>query len=156
MKAELTQENKAKFFAMYYDQCVLLQASFVKGIDLVAITCDNELTRFGETAYLELKNLSQISDDDAIEVGRMTGCWSRRELNECGDEIKDLLKDYGVLFCSGVGKEWGLRMSCPFAGNLQDIIDATDFLRSRGYALPWMGLSIDELGEAGWIRLTES
>ena len=30
---------------------------------------------------------------------------------------------------------------------------STDYLRSRGYALPWMGLSVDEMVESGWIKL---
>lgn len=29
----------------------------------------------------------------------------------------------------------------------------TDYLRSKGYALPWMGLSVDQMVEAGWIKL---
>lgn len=28
-----------------------------------------------------------------------------------------------------------------------------DYLRSRGYALPWMGLSVEQLIEYGWVKL---
>ena len=28
-----------------------------------------------------------------------------------------------------------------------------DYLRSKGYALPWMGLSVEEMVQAGWIKL---
>jgi hypothetical protein len=31
--------------------------------------------------------------------------------------------------------------------------NAADYLRSKGYALPWMGLSVDQLEAAGWIKL---
>lgn len=31
----------------------------------------------------------------------------------------------------------------------------TDYLRSKGYALPWMGLSVEQLIEYGWIKLKE-
>ena len=31
----------------------------------------------------------------------------------------------------------------------------SDYLRSKGYALPWMGLSVEEMIEAGWIKLKE-
>ncbi|KPE51012.1 hypothetical protein [Chryseobacterium indologenes] len=35
-------------------------------------------------------------------------------------------------------------------------INSADFLRSKGYALPWMGLSVEKLIEYGWIKLRES
>jgi hypothetical protein len=31
-----------------------------------------------------------------------------------------------------------------------------DYLRSKGYALPWMGLSVDELVEYGWVKLKDN
>lgn len=30
-----------------------------------------------------------------------------------------------------------------------------DYLRSKGYALPYLGLSVEEMIEAGWIKLQE-
>ena len=30
-----------------------------------------------------------------------------------------------------------------------------DYLRSKGYALSYLGLSVEEMVEAGWIKLTE-
>lgn len=39
-----------------------------------------------------------------------------------------------------------------FNDNLK-VVFAMDWLRSRGYAIPWMGLSIEEMVEAGWIKL---
>lgn len=32
--------------------------------------------------------------------------------------------------------------------------DHADILRSKGYAIPWMGLSVVQLEQAGWIKLT--
>ncbi|MDR4892247.1 MULTISPECIES: hypothetical protein [unclassified Chryseobacterium] len=31
-----------------------------------------------------------------------------------------------------------------------------DYLRSKGYALPWMGLSVEKMIEYGWIKLKEN
>lgn len=31
-----------------------------------------------------------------------------------------------------------------------------DYLRSKGYALPWMGLSVEDLVEYGWVKLKEN
>lgn len=30
-----------------------------------------------------------------------------------------------------------------------------DYLRSKGYALPWMGLSVEQLVSFGWVKLKE-
>lgn len=32
--------------------------------------------------------------------------------------------------------------------------DHSDILRSKGYAVPWMGLSVVQLEKAGWIKFT--
>lgn len=119
MKPEINNENKAKFFALYYDQPVAFTTSFVKGEDLRSILNNEEMKRFGEPAYLSLKPLSSVSDEDAIECGY------------------DGLESFTI------------NHQNP---NFLDLYSA-DLLRSRGYALPWMGLSVDELEQAGWIRL---
>lgn len=47
--------------------------------------------------------------------------------------------------------------SWSVSDNISDFtIGEADYLRSRGYALPWMGLSVDEMVEAGWIKLIEA
>ena len=33
------------------------------------------------------------------------------------------------------------------------VLNVYDFLRSKGYALPWMGLSVEKLVEYGWVVL---
>jgi len=41
-------------------------------------------------------------------------------------------------------------------GTNRDIpFEAVDFLRSKGYALPFMGLSVDELVNYGWIKFKQ-
>ncbi len=30
-----------------------------------------------------------------------------------------------------------------------------DYLRSKGYAVPWMDLSVDDLVEYGWVKIVE-
>ena len=34
-------------------------------------------------------------------------------------------------------------------------IEDIDYLRSRGYALPWMNYSVEQLIELGWIKIRE-
>ena len=61
MKTENTLENKAKFFAQYWGQYVLYFTSdFLRKIDNLTLdSVEND-------DYLELKPLSQISDEDVI------------------------------------------------------------------------------------------
>jgi hypothetical protein len=128
-------ELKQKFFAQYYKQEVAFIPSpyFPEGDDLIRTTVD----RFHEIKFLELKPLSSISDEDLefIVVGI------------CGLDRDE--------FLTGKNKE--------SVGNfLNRIIDfdstdlhICDFLRSKGYAIPWMGFSVDELIELGWVKLIE-
>ena len=34
--------------------------------------------------------------------------------------------------------------------------NTVDYLRSKGYALPWMDLSVEDLVKYGWIKLKEN
>lgn len=79
-----------------------------------------------DSSIIELKPLSQISDGDK--------------------EFLDALQassfdEYGYWF--GMG---GVHYYQPFE---------VDYLRSKGYALPWMGLSVEQLIEYSWIKLKE-
>ena len=62
MKTENTLENKAKFFAQYWGQHVLYFSSdFLRKIDNLTLdSIEND-------DFLELKPLSQISDEDVIQ-----------------------------------------------------------------------------------------
>ena len=106
MKAEITNENKAKFFALYWGQDILSD-----GIEIGANVGDCE-----EEMFLQLKPLSSIASLEDIQNGFFT--------------VEPNL-DYQV-----------------------QIINQ-DYLRSKGYAIPWLGLSVEEMVEAGWIKLVE-
>ena len=64
MKTQNTLENKARFFAQYFGQHVLYFSSdFLRKIDNLTLdSIEND-------DYLELKPLSQISDDDLKNIG---------------------------------------------------------------------------------------
>ena len=153
---ENTLENKARFFAQYYGQ---------------KIQVDNELEEMGkfpltinnisfqpEKCHLELTPLPDITDEDAWNVGIMVNCWAKWERKQDWflskeDDFHEVHIEGGKSFAEAIGKEWGHGMSHPFANNSTDILSAYDFLRSKGYALPWMGLSVEKLIEYGWIKL---
>jgi hypothetical protein len=173
MKAEINNENKSKFFALYWGQSI----GFVKN--------DMNGWEVGKCNFIdsiELKPLSSISDEDAIEVAKichqMDNGWEivKRNNTEFGSvhlhrkgNVNDIyhtsitfhyaevianhhfLKtedDDAVSFKVNIGKiNQTEKKPVPY-------IAIVDYLRSKGYALPWMGLSVEEMVQAGWIKLT--
>ena len=134
MKIENTLENKAKFFTQYWGQDVLCRVIFGKNKNEIIMhntPCSN--LKLGEIidSYLELKPLSRISDEDAIEISK--------EYPAFGSDIRNSVKELFQEF-----------------DDLELSIKTGDYLRSKGYALPWMDLSVEDLVEYGWVKLKEN
>lgn len=133
---ENTLENQAKFFAQYWGQRVLMYDGNDTGYPYLV----NARHINDDGFYLELTPLSQITDEHAIEVGKILYNYLRSPNGLSGDEYhlktgKDFISSYLL------GKRNYL---------LEEVVD---HLRSKGYPLPWMGLTIEKLIEYGWIRL---
>jgi hypothetical protein len=130
MKPELNNENKAKFFALYWGQKIgMFKLDNHQTFD---IKLGNGLSL--EKCYsVRLKPLREISDEDAIEVARISK--TRHIISvEVGKAI--------VWSCVKKYIQYPDLMAYVY-----------DYLRSKGYALPWMGLSVEEMVQAGWIKL---
>lgn len=132
MKFEINNKNKAKFFALYWDQLIGLGLN-----DQLDINKSKFKSQSAFTEMIELKPLSSIGDEDAIEVANLNECSNKNSLEFKLGLGKSLCNPNHVLY----------RIS-NFSQN------EIDFLRMCGYALPWMGLSVEEMVEAGWIKLT--
>ena len=142
-----TLENKAKFFVQYWGQYVLYFTSdFLRKIDNLTLdSVEND-------DFLELKPLSQISDEDAIELMRLK-IESKGVVDIETIEIENKTLD-GYTFIVKY-KNWGdERVGFIFNGHTNPL-SFYDFLRSKGYALPWMDLSVEDLIEYGWVKLNE-
>ena len=135
-------ENKVKFFAQYFDQTIL---SFIgSSVDynlhphsLAKNENWNNKTKSIEKQFIVLKPLLQISDEDCLYLSREIFRFTQLKVEEfIIKEIKKLLEYNGQTNISQ--SEW---------------LKAFDFLRSKGYALPWMGLSVEKLVEYGWVQL---
>ena len=85
---------------------------------------DEDCFPLWEKSYLELKLLSKITDEDAQEIQIITGA-------------NHLPKQSLIYAC--------LKKS--------DAIPVIDFLRSKGYAVPFMEYSVDDLVSFGWVQL---
>jgi hypothetical protein len=152
---ENTLENKEKFFALYTGQQIFHSEHNVWGFKLS--DCPPNTLWKDETIYAQLKLLSSITDEDAYGTGILVNCWSNRERGMDffeSDEMKEVHIGGGKNFALCIGKEYGHGLSHPFANSTTDILAAYDWLRSKGYALPFMGLSVEKMIEYNWIKLT--
>jgi len=141
MKAELNNENKAKFFALYWGQEVQSH-----GKEMFHVT--GILVR---QSYLQLKPLSAISDEDAIDVLNVLMGY---EENYYQDWHPNIQKVWMQTIKIDLNDDFGSRQVPALQSYFKYTWQVGDFLRSKGYALPWMGLSVVEMTEAGWIKLT--
>ena len=146
MKTQNTLENKAKFFAQYWKQDVLCRVIFGKNKNEIIMhntPCSN--LKLGEIidSYLELKPLSQIGDEDAIKVSKIFG------LGHLQGAVKELILS---IFRTSINDS-GTTSS---TNGIKNWLQVFDYLRSKGYALPWMDLSVEDLVEYGWVKLKEN
>lgn len=175
---ENTLENKAKFFALYWGQDVLTYG--VNNIWHKGNVCG----RFFNISHLELKPLSSISDEDFLIVAQILLTYLNEPLFKLSrgysEGIIDIPEDVICLKCSSLIEIEGFQKYLPMAliqidteendiitgrfendgkqlldDHSDNILHAYDYLRSRGYALPCMGLSVEELVNRGWIKLKE-
>lgn len=131
---ENTIENKEKFFAQYWGQ----------EVHKVKMSHSDPICKVGahlhgnkiEEDYLELTPLSQIMDEHSLQVSKI--------LDANFDE--NILSDSARIFHINRGKSHVLP-SRPCRS------DVCDYIRSKGYAMPYMGLSVEKQIGYGWIKL---
>lgn len=132
MKTENKPEEKAKYFAQYWGQeCLFSGRSEQKEPYKANYSGFQMLDKYPEICYLQLKPLSSISDEDAIEVAMI--------------ESPDLKESH----YKGFGQYLINNLSTSIVNNK---IAIADFLRSRGYLLPYRDLSVEELINIGWAK----
>ena|SRR5690606_29772386 len=158
-------ENKANFFALYWGKDVanirLPHEEEYRGV-IDSITMDH-------ITHLELKPLSSISDEDAIEVAKILNKETRNNfrtrfiyeiIKKTDGVYVDVKADYSDIKSAnpkqvyvGVIDISNFRWVYKGESNSQMVGVCIDYLRSRGYALPFMGLSVEELVNRGWVKL---
>lgn len=135
------RNEKARFMACYFGQEVMMYndsdgdpfwSKQIYPVDAKNLQVDLSLM------HLVLKPLKTIPDEDAIAVSRMDVSIDKEThkfINPPGNRQKEI--DYGK-------------------NNIYFLCDKTkiaDYLRSKSYALPWMGISVEEQISRGWIKL---
>lgn len=139
---ENTLENKAKFFAQYWGQNVLTRPhcggkKWILG-DEVSIQSALSKQGYDYQYFLELKPLSSITDEDLEKISF--------NFPEGTKDIEfDFLPDNYKFHWKA---KKGIKVKEGFLA-LKDF----DYLRSKGYALPWLGLSVEKQIAYGWVKL---
>lgn len=119
--------NKSKFACLYWGQDVYKVCSGGGRYYRVSSVCASNVIPCASEIYLELAPLSSITDEDRDEI-------CNKYATHIGEFIDPDHFHFVIL-------------------DIQDEQFVLDYLRSRGYALPFMGLSVEELVKRNWIKL---
>lgn len=151
MKTENTLENKRKFFAQYWGQKILLH---VIDVDDILLLLNNEIDNDVKNWLLYLTPLSQITDEDAIQGIMFTYNKTYEDLGEIL-EVKHYNTFSSITTTRGGENFKTSRSIHHWNGDRKIGSKECDYFRSKGYALPWMDLSVEDLVEYGWVKLKE-
>jgi hypothetical protein len=163
MKTQNTLENKAKFFAQYFGQEIaeITKGSYTKKLGSIKVIDYDILKSVGlermlKIKYsLKLKPLSKISDEDAIEVARILhGEEGDFKIVYNADSLTSVSAFGRPCYAETIDIFWIGDLRYETADSIK-ILNAYDYLRSKGYAIPWLDLSVKDLIEYGWIKLEE-
>jgi hypothetical protein len=148
MYNKLTREEVARVFAMYAYSETKYQANDLITLDLItgAIV---DIVKYGHGKLL-LTPLDKITDEDAIDVAKIAGYDNDYEIRRVknGNEIwitkiagafrESICLDEMKITNHGYDDAYGHDREYP----LPNVIEVIDYLRSKGYALPYKGQSL--------------
>jgi hypothetical protein len=130
-----TIENKRRFMYLYEGQNTLRYqdnaTDYIMNWELDKFNNEPNNKCKIDTAYLELKSLSDISDDDLLWLGRNANDYPNSNYKDDLNYCKDLVRRY---------------LSRPPMMNYECV----DYLRSRGYLLPFEDLTIEQILAYKW------
>ena len=139
-------ENKSKFFSQYWGQQCFVEPSFndyttaLMGVDLDSLS----------DGYLFLTPLSKITDEDAIEVANVV-------FNGLQPSYAKII-GLEIMFYHFKGtKQSGIQINDKIeidTMTTHNMIVVYQYLQSKGYALPFHDLSVDDLVGYGWVVLS--
>jgi|SRR5690606_30900430 len=134
---QITPEIKQRIFALYWGQPIIWMSDKEPRHKHHVCAKTMKSTVF-EHMRLGLKPLSSVTDEDLKDLATQVAGISPSEYASANMVAHKRYKQFIV----SIKKE-----------ELE--LDVVDFLRSRGYALPAFGYSVDELVEAGVFKLRE-
>lgn len=152
MDIKNTLENKAAFFALYNGQWVYQHHRIRNG---GFIRMSGLALRDG---WLELESLSCITNSDAIEIAKMNH-WDKTNILEIYSGLRSGSYDnvsqklLGFAFNFTKGKTKRTRHAEIYWSTLNQ--KQVDYLRSKGYLLPFRDITTEELIEFDWAKLKQ-
>lgn len=132
MKAELNDSLRLRFFAQYLNSCDCGDQGEEFRVEWDSNALHSLMAAEQEEAFLYLREISQLTDDEAIEVAKI------------------MWPSHSQLHTAEEGRWYVLKERATYPN---DYLALCDYLRSIGIALPFMGHSVEELVGAGWIKL---
>lgn len=117
----MIQEEKEQYFAQYWGQRVFKMGK-TSPVGIVAHL-------YIEEGYLELTNLKNISDEDAIAVSNM---------------LEVFVAEHFIT---------ALITGDHYICRIKRSIHAYQYLQSKGYALPWRQYTVEDLINEGVLKL---
>lgn len=167
----MKEPTKQQFFALYWGQRVLIR-DFGTTIRKDEIGNEDKIRGLEKDRWLELKPISSISDEDAIEVAKAAyqSKWNFEVVSRKGSMIhieytcnRGIWNHVGIdsmyaticTNCTIDGKSFETSIGRIQTSSRKPIpyIYILDYLRSKGYALPYLGISVEEQERRGWIKL---
>tara|TARA_X000001382_G_scaffold25412_3_gene15999 strand:+ start:7841 stop:8245 length:405 start_codon:yes stop_codon:yes gene_type:complete len=130
-----TLENKQRFLGHYLGQEVF---NIDNETDIKLTPLCIQWTNDIRNGYLKLTSLENITDEDAIEIAAIHYHNLSKELLK-----PDVIQLVKTMLLAHKDCEEIL------------ICEISDYLRSKGYALPYLGLSVEQLIHFGWIQIRE-
>ena len=155
--------NKAKYFAQHWGQRVIYNNKWDENQDIEIIS-QFTIGHYSDSIALVLKPLSSITDEDAIEVAEIVNI-SNYDFLEAFDNPQEKCKTVitskkdgdaygGLVHIYPDGSiYWDYHNKDKWGNSEIRFLTAYQLLQSKGYALPFMGLSIEQLIEYGWLKL---
>lgn len=134
---QITQEIRQRIFALYWGQAVLIYDTEHAPFFVSRISIDIE------ESYLYLTPLHLITDEDAI-------CITQIIFPEYQSPLGKVRAGKRFVKNAFLSKSFE---SMTEIQDTQQILQITDLLRSRGYALPYLNYTVDDLVEDGVFKL---
>lgn len=167
-------ETKNKLFGLYIEQNVYCDDSTgIKNEDFYSLY--QSVGDMSNTSYLNLISIEKITDEDAIQVAKLAhqidGEFSIFRKGNPKEFLIHIKKEADVLiYHTSINKYCCINTNWFFKDpnenskvNIGEIITTSrkpvpyiaivDYLRSKGYAVPFLSMSVDVMVEYGWIKL---
>lgn len=150
----MTQIEKEAFFALYWGQEVMIFEDEHQTFKVI-VQATSINNRQINKQYLQLKSIESITDEDLQMCHYILFCENKKEISfkedgffsywTCNDSY--VLNE--IIRALGGGQSDVTELNYDF----YTILELFDFLRSKGYLLPFRQYSVEQLIESGIVKI---